>query len=380
MIAAQTGSGVRQRRIAIIGAGPVGLLLACLLADSGQEVLVLEERAGTEKSSRSIGIHPPALEALALVGAAEPLIASGVIISRALVYLEKRPLGELSLDACPPPYPFVLSVPQDITETVLEERLNFIAPRALQRERPVTALRLADDGIRLVLGDGSTIDADFVVGCDGRRSAVRASFGVGFRGSSHSDHYLMADLADDSSFGSAAILFLGRSGVVESFPLPGGKRRWVARTTERVGQPEIAELAQLVRERTGCELGAAGTAVANAFTAETRLATTMAGERWALAGDAAHVVSPIGGQGMNLGWLGARSLAAMLTDRHPGWRPQRYQRIQRRRARRTARRARFNMLLGSERFSPLAREAALRAMLAAPLKRLSPRYFTMRGL
>jgi 2-polyprenyl-6-methoxyphenol hydroxylase-like FAD-dependent oxidoreductase len=371
-------------RIAVVGAGPVGLFLACLLTGSGHEVTVLERRLGRagdrQDDSRSIGIHPPALEALDLVGAAGPLVECGVAIRRARLFLERRHLGTLSLEGCPPPYPFVLSLPQGVTEGVLEERLERLAAGALRRGGAVAGVREAADGVVLELADGRTLEAEFVVGCDGRSSRVRESLAIPLHAPpSRRHHYLMADLVDSGELGAEAAIWLGRAGVVESFPLPGGRRRWVARTATR-RRHSAHDLSELVLARTGVELALPEDAAASAFSAETRIARRFAGARWALAGDAAHVISPIGGQGMNLGWLGALSLAVALERGVGEWRPAAYDRRQRRRVAAAARRAWLNMALGSDRMPAMVQRAALRTVLAPGVAAHAARHFTMRGL
>lgn len=368
-----------MKRVAIVGAGPVGLFLAALLARSGREVLVLDKRLGRASTSRSIGLHPPALEALAAAGMAEPLLTAGVRISRAQVFLGRRRAGTLSLAGCPPPFPFVLSLPQPTTEALLEEGLQGLAV-SLRRGCEVESVLAERHGARLQLVDGTELSADFVVGCDGRASQVRRSLGVEWRGRAHGDHYLMADLADTSDLDSDAAIFLSRGGVVESFPLPTGRRRWVARVEARPAFPSLRTLAEHVQVRTGFTLPTGGEQVATAFTAETRLAGVLAGPRWALAGDAAHVVSPIGGQGMNLGLLGALALAEALPADAGEWQAESYGVVQRARARAAGRRARLNMLIGRGGLAPAVRALVVRALLSAPAKARAGRYFTMRGL
>ncbi|MEX2541162.1 MAG: NAD(P)/FAD-dependent oxidoreductase [Trueperaceae bacterium] len=383
-------------RIAVVGAGPVGLFLACLLVHSGHDVTVLERRRERQHGSRSIGIHPPALEALDLVNAAAPLIACGVAIARARLFLDRRELGVLSLASCPPPYRFVLSSPQGATEAVLEECLEELAPGTIRRGVELEAVGRQGAGVRLELAGERGVEVDFVVGCDGRSSSVRESVGVDVEVRPHADHYLMADIADDSDLATDAVIFLTGSGVVESFPLPGSRRRWVVRTGGRGETPTFAHLAELVFQRTGVSLLREPArhepakmapapphelaATVSAFSAETRLARRLAGRNWALAGDAAHVISPIGGQGMNLGWLGALTLASELADGSGAWHPERYQRLQWGRARAAARRVRLNTALGRAGLPGPLRQLALRLVMSRPVRTGAARYFTMRGL
>lgn len=368
--------------VAVVGGGPVGLYLACRLAVLGVPATVIEERPAPGGHSRAIGIHPPALEALAAVGLAERLTACGARVTRARAYSDGRLLGTLDLGGGPAPYPFVLTVPQPVTEALLAARLEELAPGALVRGRALTGLRQDADGVTLELSGGERLRAPLALGCDGRRSATRHLAGIGTVGGPHRDAYLMADLADTTGFGAEAAIFLTRTGVVESFPLPGGQRRWVARTGGRVGG-DLESLRRLVRARTGLVLpGRAG--MVSAFGIETLAARRLARGRVALAGDAAHVVPPIGGQGLNLGWLGAdrlaRAVAAGLAAERPEEALVAYARRQTVAFARAARRARLNVWLGRPWERPWLRDHALGAVLGRRLGPVAARFFTMRGL
>lgn len=380
---------------AVIGAGPVGLYVACLLADAGRDVVVLERdaddddvepRVPSTRRSRAIGIHPPALEALAVAGVADELIARGHRIETARLMLGADHVGSLHLSGCPGPYRFVLTVPQHVTEAVLRRRFATMLPDALRAAHAVVDVTRTPPNVEVTLDDGRCLQAGFVVGCDGRSSRVRDSLGVPVVGGSLDHHYLMADVKDDGSFDGDAMVCLAAEGVVESFPLPGERRRWVARVRERPSGETAANLADIVKRRTGMIVDIGEASVA-AFTAERRFARTLAGHGWALAGDAAHVISPIGGQGMNLGLLGGLDLVRALTGAYGVGgsstlddRLASYDRRQRTKARAAARRAWLNMALGGGQLPHGVRRAALRTVLAPVLRERFARYFTMRGL
>ena len=310
-----------ETEIAIVGGGAVGLCLACLLSLHGISCLVLERRTTPQQHSRAIGIHPPALHVLHAAGVAETLIAAGIRIGGGLAYLDKTPVGRIPLGDVDPVYPFVLTVPQPTTEAVLTARLGELAPGALVTGANVVSTVWRDGGTYLniegVNGGKARLRARYVVACDGKHSALREAAGVPFAGGKYPDSYLMGDFADTTPFGTDAALFVTTGGIVESFPLPGAMRRWVARLSERVNTSDAHDLAAIVRERTGFAVPVETCVWMSPFGIEYYLAKMFHHGNLFLAGDAAHVVSPIGGQGMNLGFLDARALARVFAESSP---------------------------------------------------------------
>lgn len=375
--------------VAIVGAGPVGLLLACLLAQRGIEVRVLEQRAQRSQHSRAIGVHPPGLMCLARASCADALIARGVRVQRGQAMALGQRLGAISFSALTPPYDFVLSVPQRETERVLERRLAVLAPHALKMSCCVHTLTQQPDHCQLVLQDehgARALEARIVVGCDGKASTVRAALGASFAGGPYPQCFLMGDAADDTSYGEEACVFFDRAGLVESFPLPQARRRWVVGTRHVRFEPDARVFRQQVEARTGQRLRPATIDVVSAFVAERYRASCFARGRLALAGDAAHIVSPIGGQGMNLGWLDAQQLAQVIFKglRDPQSLPARMERYdrQRRRAAWTATlRAELYMALGCRGGQLLGlRSLLVSALLKPPLADRAARFFTMQSV
>lgn len=371
--------------VCVVGAGPVGLFLALRLHALGVTPRVLERRAGSHDGTRSIGVHPPSLERLEALGCASALVDRGVRVRAGAAYLGRAHLGTLDFGLCPAPHDYVLSVPQRDTEAVLRRALRERAPGALQTDAEVLDLTLRDDHAVVTVrrrGEVQREAASFVVACDGRWSRCRAAAGIELSGGAYEGAYLMCDAVDDTELGPQAAVFLHPRGLVESFPLPGGLRRWVVRREQR-GDPSLCELATAVQRRTGHRIGRDGVVRYSGFVAERFVARRMIRGRLALAGDAAHVVSPIGGQGMNLGWLGAWSLAEALRDAVRAGRPtaalRRDGRRRRRLAQAAARRAELNMWLGRP-GARLGRAALVRALLRWPLSAALARVFTMRGL
>lgn len=372
-----------DHEVAIVGAGPVGLLLACLLAQERVAVVVYEKRAGPPTGSRAIGILPPGVRALRAAGVEDAVRAEALCLSEGVAWSRGRMLASLRLDDADAP---VLTLPQWRIEELLRARLSALDPRALRTGTVISGLRESDAGIVMRRTSGeetAECSARIVVAADGVRSGIRSALDLGWRQCRGTAHYVMTDAGEVTDLGARAHLFCAASGIVESFPLPDHRRRWVA----RVGTPDTADpetLAAIIRERTGIALTAAPQDSASAFTARQHRAARFARGRVVLLGDAAHELSPIGGQGMNLGWIGALRLAPeirrALRDDRADFR--RYERRQQRSAGRARRRARFNMAMGRPVRGPVRglRDLAARVLGTRPLRGIALRAFTMRGL
>jgi 2-polyprenyl-6-methoxyphenol hydroxylase-like FAD-dependent oxidoreductase len=422
--------------VLIVGAGPVGLLLGCRLAQLGVSFKIVEKRTSRFLHSRSIGIHPPSLEKLETLGVVSTLLQRGVKIERGHGFINTTYLGALDFSACKKPYNFVLSLPQFETEAVLEKRLCELAPGSLWRGVEVVSLEqgetcvsvktrvLSEQGtqqqrreqLKLKIqrqnphtsqpysnlrnsrvgqarfhpqqstlgGEQVTVTAKFVVACDGKDSRVRQLAGIPFHGGDYPDTYLMGDFADTTTFGSDAAIYLTRKGLVESFPLADGMRRWVAKTEARVLHPSAKQLAALIKERLNIDLPTETNSMLSSFGVQHYLAASFVKHRVVLAGDAAHVVSPIGGQGMNLGWFDAwalaDSLAKLVGEGQVVPSLQSYDEKQQRMARKVLRRAAFNMQMGRATRSSTAKYVFAKLLLKKPFATMIANMFTMRGL
>uniref|UniRef100_UPI003A939DC4 FAD-dependent oxidoreductase n=1 Tax=Arthrobacter sp. TaxID=1667 RepID=UPI003A939DC4 len=245
--------------VLIAGGGPCGLALASLLLDAGFTVRVLEARHSPGTHSRAIGLHPPALEVLDAVGVGHAAVTAGVRIRGGVGLAGGREIASLDFGILPGPHRYILSLPQTQTVRLLEDRVKALDAGALLRGARLETFRQDEDAVRVAFttadpaagpGTGSTrhtLRARFLIGADGVDSTVRTLAGEAFAGGRYRDRYVMGDYPDGTGFGATAALVLHREGIVESFPLPDGLRRWVAWRLPR----EPVDLPGLVLRRTG---------------------------------------------------------------------------------------------------------------------------------
>jgi len=362
--------------VLVVGGGPVGLFAAALLAARGVRVAVWERRTAEPSGSRAIGIHPPSLDAFAAIGLDGPVLAEATRVRTGVARSRGRTLGTLSFDRASATHPYVVTLDQHRTEGLLRDRLAALAPGALRVGTTLTGLERHPDHVDAIGmgpdGDSVSVRASFVIGADGARSATRDLLGIGTTGRHYPDHYVMGDFADveGTAARSAAIVDVGPAGVVESFPLPGGRRRYVVLVPDG-SAVDAPRLASIVANRTGASPEAASCTMLSGFRVRRRAADRVGVGRVVLTGDAAHEISPIGGQGMNLGWLDAAELAPLLAEAVATGTAGPWPDYARRRqavARRAARQAEVNMALGrpSGALGTIGREALLRTVLSLP--------------
>ncbi|KQZ85493.1 hypothetical protein ASD56_03955 [Microbacterium sp. Root166] len=368
--------------VLIVGAGPVGLLLAGELARRGVDVEILEKRPAIGGGTRAIGVHAPVLAALEESGVTERLLAGATRVPRGEARSAGRLLGVVRFDRLSARFPFVATLPQAATEAVLAA--DAPTPR---RATTVTAVVRRTDGGRVRLEGGLELTAPIVViasGWSGRDLAYRPG-AVPVR--QYRDRYLMTDAATGArADAELAVVHLDAHGVLESFPLPGGVRRFVAWDRPGADPGPEARTARLraALEARGEGHAAAAVTSATSFGVRRVVAPRLRNGRVLVVGDAAHEVSPIGGQGMNLGLLDAATLAPLLatwvrTSSAPDAELRRWERVRVASARTAAGLAAANTALGRP-LGPVGdavRRATVRAMLAPPMGGVFARAYSM---
>lgn len=369
---------------AIVGAGPVGLLLAALLGQKGLRVLVVDRRTEPLVHSQAIGITPPSLEILSRLGLDDEFVRQGVKIRDCNVFGHGSNLGCASFREIPGAHRYILSLPQQKSLALLEAKISTMPNVTLRRGIEITHLEQDAESVTLS-GDGLSCTARWLVGCDGHKSRVRGLIQMRTSGAHYGCHFLMGDFMDHTSLGDEAYLWFTRDGAVESFPLPDGRRRWIVQTARPVTDGVHGLISDVVRQRAGLDLSVHDQLNQSPFSPRWLQAEQYHDGRVILCGDAAHLMSPIGGQGMNTGWADAEFLAEVLIaieQRHQAPLPllQSYDRCRHRASNVATRRAARGMWLGTRTGSipSWLRDTFMRECLfKGPLARHIGPYFAM---
>lgn len=306
--------------VLIVGAGPSGLALANTLARAGISFVVLDKLAEGQNTSRAAVLHAHTLEVLEEIGVSQRLAEQGIRIDKFAIRDRDRSLVQLRFDKLPSRHPYLLMLPQDRTEAALADALES-AGGAVQRGWTVDSVEDLGDQVRVLAtsatGDQRTYLARYVVGADGMHSIVRKTAGIGFSGSSYEDSFVLADVEMDWSHGSDEVkLFFSPQGLVVVAPLAEGVYRIVATLADAPEHPDLAHVQALLDTRGPSAGHTQVTKVlwSSRFRLHHRVADAYRHGRLFLAGDAAHVHSPAGGQGMNTGIVDACVLGRILAE------------------------------------------------------------------
>ena len=293
--------------VLVVGAGPTGLALACGLIEGGAEVRLIDAADGPATTSRALGLQPRGIEVLDRLGALGELPRRGVTVGSVVINVDGREITRLRVGGTTDlvTRPGVMMSQAEV-EGQLRRRLAELG-RRVEWATPYAG------------ADG----ADWVVGCDGAHSAVRKAAGIGFPGVPLIERFLVADIHADLPLERTAVsTWLHGDRMFALFPLPGDDlwRVLVPQPDDEEVTDRLSLVLRLLTEHTGFPAGlVTGCDWMSSFRIHRRLADTYRAGDVLLAGDAAHIHSPFGGQGMNTGLGDAENLAWKLALVDTGW-------------------------------------------------------------
>jgi 2-polyprenyl-6-methoxyphenol hydroxylase-like FAD-dependent oxidoreductase len=307
----------QHSKVLIVGAGPTGLALAITLQQAGVDYLLIDKLATGLNTSRAAVIHAHTLEMLEPTGVVEELERRGRRLQDFSVRDGDRALLRLKFDNLPTRFNHILMIPQQETEAVLADRLVSLGGEV---HRGVSALSVHEDGagyqVLLESSEGqNTVCADYVVAGDGMHSVVRDSAGIGFDGAAYAESFVLADVTMNWRTDRDEVAFyLSPEGPVVIAPLPHGHFRVVATLKNAPEKPDAALIEKIMNTRgpRSQKVTVGDVFWSSRFRLHHRVASAYRKGNIFLMGDAAHVHSPAGGQGMNTGLVDAVVLGRLL--------------------------------------------------------------------
>jgi len=314
--------------ILIVGAGTTGLAMACELARHGAPVRIIDKQSGINPHCRACSVHVRTLEIFQELGIGDEILAQGHKIIGMSQYANGERFMHSSADEVESPYPFSVNIEQCKTETTLERLLGTYHIE-VERETELMEIVGRPDAVVATIRRGSSseeVETPWLIGCDGAHSRVRHLNHIHFPGKEDLHQYCLADVVIEGALARDEIhSFMTDRGLLFFFPLPNA--RWViaadlpAQHDAVKEQPSLNDVRAIASER-----GPAGVRISDPrwlayFRINYRAARHYRHERIFLAGDAVHIHSPMGGQGMNTGIQDAYNLAWKLALVHRGRAP-----------------------------------------------------------
>jgi 2-polyprenyl-6-methoxyphenol hydroxylase-like FAD-dependent oxidoreductase len=307
-----------ENRILIAGAGPSGLALAAELSRRDVNPLIIDRQAAGANTSRACVVHARTMELLEPLRVTRDLLAAGVKVPIFRIRDRDRPLLAIDFSDIPSPYPFTLMIPQNRIEQILLRHLEGLGCSVI---RPCELIHFSESASQTeveIRANGSTqsISAEWLIGCDGMHSRVREQSGIAFSGGEYEESFVLADVRMKWPLTRDEVtLFYSPKGLVVVAPLPDDRFRIVATVDEAPEAPSL-EFMQAVLDARGPAANPGriqDVAWSSRFHIHHRVAQNPRKGRVLLCGDAAHVHSPAGGQGMNTGIQDSILLAEALT-------------------------------------------------------------------
>lgn len=298
-----------EHKVLIAGGGPTGMMLAAELTLAGVDAAMVEPSATREREggSRAGGLHSRTIEVFDMRGVADRFLSQGQTAQ-----VVRFANATLDISDFPTRHPYGLALWQNRTESIMADWVDELHVR-IYREREVTGFVQDDSGVDVALSDGSSIRAQYLIGCDGARSVVRKTAGIDFVGSDPTMSWLIAEvqMSEEPQWGfretQSGFHAIGRgdNGVV---------RLALTDPVLKTGKPTLSDLSETLIAVYGSDFGVHSPNWLSRFNDATRQAVAYRDRRVLLAGDAAHIHPPLGGQGLNIGVQDAVNLGWKLAQ------------------------------------------------------------------
>ncbi len=310
-----------QSQVLIAGAGPVGMTMAIELARYQIPLRIIDKSPQRTDKSKALVIWSRTLELLERAGCSRALVDAGYKVTSVNITAGKEVIAHFTLDGAPTAYPYGLMLPQSETERILDEHLNklgIIIERNVELSNFTTSANRVTSTLRHSDGREETHESSWLIGCDGAHSAVRHQLGMEFLGDTILTDWVLADIHIEGLPRTPQVEIAWHSdGLVALFPIAEDRYRIIADSgasdlSKPPSDPTLADVQGILGRRLPRGLRASDPVWLSAFRINERKVADYRSGRVFLAGDAAHVHSPAGGQGMNTGMQDACNLAWKL--------------------------------------------------------------------
>jgi 2-polyprenyl-6-methoxyphenol hydroxylase-like FAD-dependent oxidoreductase len=312
---------MNNNNVLVVGAGPVGLAMAAELARYGASVRIVEKAAQRTDKSKALVLWSRTMEMMDRMGCSAAFLSAGLKATAANISTGKEQIARLRVDGVATPHPYALMLPQSETERLLEAHLNTLGVK-VERSVELTGFVKSIDGVVSTLrrpdGQEETFASGWLVGCDGAHSVVRHQLGMEFEGNTMPSNWILGDvhLSGVPHPGEIDVVWHS-SGILAIFPITSTRYRVIADVGDTYGEvasqdPTLEEVQALLDQRGPGGIVAADPIWLAGFHINERKVAKYRAGRVFVAGDAAHIHSPAGGQGMNTGIQDACNLAWKL--------------------------------------------------------------------